>query len=109
MGTSMASRGTTLNLTQFAVFAATIVSQAAPVLACPFCTTPRPSLSQQIDRGEVALLGDVTDGDGKRFALRVRQVLKGGNQYKAENELDIDTSTEAGGDRPRRGSLLLVL
>lgn len=94
---------------RFAVFAAAIVLQVASAVACPFCTTPRPSLSQQIGRADAALLGDVTDVAGERVSLRVRQVLKGGSQYKAESLVDVATSTDAAGNRPRRGSLLLVM
>lgn len=78
-----------------------------PVLACPFCTALRPTLAQQIERADVAVLGDVLAADGSTWKIRVQRTLRAADQTAPGSPIEISQrSTE--GDLTS-GELLLAL
>jgi hypothetical protein len=81
---------------------------ARPAPACPFCTTLRPTLAQQIARADMALLGDVVAADDSSWKLRVQRALKASDETGAGHSLEIaNKSTD--GNHPASGELLLAL
>ncbi|HWB10943.1 MAG TPA: hypothetical protein VG826_17075 [Pirellulales bacterium] len=74
-------------------------------MACPFCTAPRPTLAQQIERADMALMGDVVAADGSTWKLRVQQSVKPGEE--AAGRL-IEIANRSTDGNPTPGELLLA-
>jgi hypothetical protein len=85
----------------------TLSWRTPPAAACPFCTAPRPTLVQQIERADVALLGDVVEADGSTWKLRVQRTLKSADEIAAGRLIEIANSATDG--NPASGELLLAM
>jgi hypothetical protein len=91
------------------LIAAVLCLPSVPVFACPFCTTLRPTLAQQIDRADVAVLGEIIEADAAALKLRVHHSLKGHDPAKSKSNITISRGS-ATEDHPLRvGTLLLAL
>ncbi|HVX13213.1 MAG TPA: hypothetical protein VHC22_18655 [Pirellulales bacterium] len=90
------------------LLAAILSLPCVPVVACPFCGNLRPTLAQQIDRADAAVLGDLLSSDGTSRTLRVRHVFKPKGRFSPNAAIEIGSPPRAEG-AAREGSLLLAL
>ncbi len=84
----------------------TILSLAlvASAFACPFCTTPQPTLTQRREAASVTALGEVTQIDGAKLTLRLHQILAGRDRLQDPQSLSLPT----GAANLKTGSLVLL-
>ncbi|HET6883132.1 MAG TPA: hypothetical protein VFI31_23385 [Pirellulales bacterium] len=102
----MASRSANAVLVRLLVAAALWLDGRA-LLACPFCTSLRPTLTQECERADLAFLGELASAKDTTWNVRVHRVLKSGDGLSKQIAL-VEPICESG-DVPHRGSLLLAL
>lgn len=90
------------------LLAAIFCLTGAPLLACPFCTTLRPTLAQQRDRAGAAILGEVASVEGPTWKVRVHRSLKEGDRFPQKALIEAQP-TDDGGVAVRPGTLVLML
>lgn len=74
--------------------------------ACPFCTALEPTIAQKCDRADLALLGELVEVNGASGKVRLLRPLKAVPDQQTVTTISL---AAAGGNRPRRGTLLLVI
>ena len=90
------------------LIAVAVWANCLPLIACPFCTKLRPTLAQQRDAADVALLGELVSADGPRWKVHVHHTLKAARQPAPKGVMEFAPAS-GGDERLRPGTLLLAL
>ena len=81
-----------------------VVGSGMSLMACPFCTALKPSLSQLRERAAVVALAEVQRPiDAKRSHLRLHRVLEGASRLSQTDSLDVPLDLAA-----KPGSLIIL-
>src|SRR5690242_13406986 len=91
-----------------AVIAVGLALATSAASACPFCTTLRPTLAQQIGNSDVVLVGEVIASDGSMLKVRVHKTLKDSDATGSKDAMEIK-SAGATDELPTSGTLLLAM
>jgi len=75
-----------------------IVVLPAPVKACPFCTAPKPTLSERREAADVVVLAQRVAKDDRAATLQIYQVLKGEPKLAGRTSLELPVSALLPGD-----------
>lgn len=90
------------------LLAAIVHLTGTPLLACPFCTALRPTLAQQRDGADAAILGELASVEGPTWTVRVHRSLKESDRFPPKTLIET-LPTDEGGLAIRPGTLVLML
>jgi hypothetical protein len=78
--------------------------------ACPFCTALKPTLTQQRDQANVAVLAEIEPAQEGRHSFRLLQTLSGSDLLKSKDSLELPSkSFDESLAAAKTGSLVMLL
>ncbi len=88
-----------------------VVAYAAPatVLACPFCTAVKPSLSQRRADADIALLAEARSASGDQVDFNVQKLLSGSELLADRSHVTLPRRGTLGSSEVKQGQLAVVL